>query len=181
MSKPRATDGRWIVDRRPGLEELYEPEPMSGCWLWVGSRDQDGYGHWWDGRVASRAHRAMWAVLNGPIPIGLCVLHRCDNPPCVNPGHLFLGTRRENSQDMVRKCRSRGPHLKGEAQAGAKLTDAVVLSIRRRYRRGNGLALAAEYGVSQSLISLIILRKAWKHLDPPLKDFIKTRRVKGEA
>jgi len=88
-------------------------EPMfddRGCWEWRGRGNQSGYGQLFVGYdgIASRpvlAHRASWRINVGPIPNGLCVLHRCDNPPCVNPGHLFLGTRLVNNRDMIAKGR----------------------------------------------------------------------------
>ena len=81
----------------------------SGCWVWQGSAGKDGYGRMvyrLDGqRVIRGAHRVSWEVANGPIPEGMHVLHRCDNPPCVNPAHLFLGTQADNMRDMTRKGR----------------------------------------------------------------------------
>lgn len=85
------------------------PEPMSGCWLWFASYSRHGYGTFSAraeyGRVVT-AHRYSWAHFYGPIPEGMCVLHRCDVPPCVNPAHLFLGTQNENIADMMRKGRA---------------------------------------------------------------------------
>lgn len=77
----------------------------SGCHEWSGARDTCGYGQFWTGRDFMRAHRYVWEQNFGPIPEGLLVLHRCDNPPCVNPAHLFLGTQKDNMQDRVRKGR----------------------------------------------------------------------------
>lgn len=78
------------------------------CWIWIGSRLPSGYG-----RIGGRgyAHRVSWALANGPIPAGMCILHRCDNPPCVNPSHLWIGTVADNMHDRDRKGRHRyGPN-----------------------------------------------------------------------
>ena len=83
-------------------------EPMMddvGCWLWVGRRDSYGYGKL--GKKQTASHRLSWTIHFGPIPSGLCVLHRCDNPPCVNPAHLFLGTQLDNIRDMNAKGRGK--------------------------------------------------------------------------
>ena len=136
----------------------------NGCWEWVGGlAAQTGYGDFYDGKRWS-THRYSWTIHTGAIPSGLCVLHSCDNRRCVRPNHLFLGTKRQNSQDMVMKGRHRVEPKKGQDHGEAKLTEAQVLRIRAIYKRGNGITLAAKYGVSPSLISMIVLRKAWKHL-----------------
>ena len=84
------------------------PEPMSGCHLWIGATTGGGYGHTRIGGKNMRAHRAVWELTHGPIPDGLWVLHRCDNPACVNPLHLFLGTHIDNMRDVVSKGRHVG-------------------------------------------------------------------------
>jgi len=88
--------------------DTYEPEPMSGCWLWTGRYITTGYGAL-KGGVTQLAHRAMWRAHHGEIPRGLFVLHRCDVRCCVNPAHLFLGTAQDNTKDMVRKGRHWAP------------------------------------------------------------------------
>jgi hypothetical protein len=90
-------------------------EELGACWIWEGRRSRGGYGlfryRWFQRPLAQRgrsSHRASWAECFGPIPPGLCVLHKCDNPPCVNPAHLFLGTHADNMRDMWAKGRGRG-------------------------------------------------------------------------
>lgn len=78
-----------------------------GCLEWKGTRTFENYGRLFVRRRSIRAHRLAWELVHGPIPDGLCVCHQCDNPPCVNPDHLFLGSHQDNNRDAVRKGRSR--------------------------------------------------------------------------
>jgi hypothetical protein len=136
----------------------------NGCWEWTASKRGRGYGQFkLDGTMAT-AHRVSWMLEHGPIPAGegyhgTCVLHRCDNPPCVNPDHLFLGTNADNMRDMAEKGRQ---DAAGESNGRAKLTEADVHAIRADNRSPR--AIAAEYGVSQNQISLIKNRKRWTHI-----------------
>lgn len=137
------------------------------CWEWTASRFHTGYGSI---RIAGKlryAHRVAYEISFGNTQSRLDVLHKCDNPPCVNPEHLFAGTHKENMDDMVRKGRQRkpGPNTpaRGEASGKCKLTDQQVDEIRRRYRRlGIGgetsTTLANEYGVSPRYILDIVNR-----------------------
>ena len=100
------------------------PAP-SGCWEYGGARSK-GYGH----MKVGRAHRVMWAALHGPIPTGLCVLHTCDNPPCCNPSHLFLGTKNDNMQDMIAKRRAVHPAMLVD-MVGERFGHLVVVSLNR--------------------------------------------------
>ena len=140
------------------LEQRYRAKVNVGdpdeCWEWTGARDLDGYGRMWrDAEQRSVvATRIGWELTHGePVPAGMLVCHRCDNPPCCNPSHWFLGTVGDNAQDMIRKGRrvKTGPT--------PKLSDADVQAIRARLtgRRGEQKELALEYGVSRSLINLI--------------------------
>lgn len=138
------------------------PEPNSGCHLWLGATLRRGYGNlYWDGKPG-QAHRLAWALKNGPIPAGMVVCHKCDNPPCCNPDHLFLGTMADNVADRDAKGRGRWVGAKGERQAGAKLTDEQVLAIRsdRRLLR----EIAADYGICFQRVSAIRNRTSWRHL-----------------
>jgi hypothetical protein len=131
-----------------------------GCWEFQGGRFSTGYGRILVRGRRTGAHRFVWESEFGEIPAGLSVLHKCDNRRCVHPDHLFLGTTRDNMRDMARKGRAkRNPS--GEENFNARLSDADVNAIRERWnaadeRRGLQTALAREYGVSTSTISLIV-------------------------
>ena len=128
------------------------------CWEWARGRTREGYGQLrlHGGHGMRRAHRVAWTLINGPIPPGMNVLHHCDNPPCCNVAHLFLGTSADNQRDC--RAKGRGPiQRKGEANRLAKLTDADVAEIRALPRGWyTQRYLAARYGVDPSLISRII-------------------------
>lgn len=87
------------------VRKYSSPANDRGCIEWLGSRDENGYGRVHCGGTPRLAHRVAWELENGPIPSGLCVLHGCDNPPCINPSHMFLGTQADNMRDMVKKGR----------------------------------------------------------------------------
>lgn len=133
-----------------------------GCWLWLGAVGSAGYGNLqWAGRTQG-AHRVAWQLVHGAIPSGLCVLHRCDVRLCVRPGHLYLGTRAENSADMVSKGRSQA----GTANPSARLTEADVVAIRALLATEAQRTLAEHFGVSASTISLIASGKRWRRVTP---------------
>ena len=134
---------------------------MTDCQLWTGAMSKNGYGAIKRGGRNLSAHRVAWEVAYGPIPEGLFVLHRCDNPPCVNVSHLFLGTQRENMRDMREKGRSN----RGERNSHAVLTTAGVRAIREASQSGvDPSALARAYGVNPSQIRRIRNHKAWVHV-----------------
>ena len=139
------------------FDDLAWPEPMSGCWLWGGDISTDGYGTFWMGKSV-RAHRASWELHRGPIPEGMWVLHRWDNRACVNPDHLFLGTHRNNMDDMARKGRA----PRGERNGMTKLTEVQALEILSSTER-SGL-LAQRFGVSSECVRRIRARESWVHL-----------------
>ena len=134
----------------------------NGCWVWIGAFFKDNYGRFGQ----QRAHRVSFEIFFGNIAQGLYVCHRCDNPKCVNPDHLFLGTPKENSRDRDIKER----HFHGSLVNTAKLSPSEVLQIIKEYdsapkKFGIKTLLAKRYGVSDTLIGLIVRRKVWKHLN----------------
>lgn len=135
--------------RRIGWTPRTVVPELGDCWEWNGSRNRWGYGQFHVG-PATNAPRAAYIVEHGAIPEGLHVMHRCDNPPCVNPAHLIAGTRSENMLDMARKGRHPYTHR--------KISDAQVREIRARYTGawGEQAALGREYGVSTNQINLIV-------------------------
>lgn len=108
------------------------PEPNSGCWLWAAGDNGYGYGVFHIKRKNWAAHRISWQIHNGSIPDGLCVLHKCDVPACVNPDHLFLGTQADNMNDMTKKGRRQMPPTAAGVENGnVKLTEMQVRVIHR--------------------------------------------------
>ncbi len=148
--------------------EAFELAPKivtgSGCIEWQGYKSQYGYGIIQSKMYGSTgAHRVAYAIAHGPVPPDVHACHRCDNPPCVNPDHLFLGRDKENVADMIHKLR----HCHGEDSSHHKLTEAEAIEILQRYTAG-GIGrpqLGREYGVSASCIQALTERKTWKHLD----------------
>lgn len=155
-----------------GLSETFPARFVSkirktpGCWFWIGSRDRAGYGR--INMVQMRqvpilAHRASWMLHRGPIPVGLCVLHKCDNPSCVNPKHLKLGTHKSNSDDKWRKGRSKTGHLYGEAHPAAVLTWSAVAVIRLAHPSGVSIRrLSQFFSVSIRVIQFVLRLDTWK-------------------
>ena len=148
------------------------------CWPWKAGRLHFGHGAYTvkHGKQ-DRSHRIAWTLTNGPIPNGLCVLHRCDNPPCCNPAHLFLGTKTDNAKDRDSKNRqARGlrsgrhtmPHRNpvGERNGRAKINASIVEEIKELRAAGLTLvSIAADYGISASNVSRIVRGQSWRCLD----------------
>lgn len=152
-------------------EDFWAKVQKSGpddCWPWTRKRNSDGYGLFarrgfgQKGLPRWYAHRMAWALAKGD-PGEMCVLHSCDNPPCCNPAHLFLGTRSDNNRDRDLKGRRRN----GGPGGKKKLTAHDVREIRTRYSAG-GVSqhrLGVEYGVHQTTILAVLRRKTWEHVD----------------
>lgn len=126
------------------------------CWIWQAQTVFPGYGRFWLYGKNMTAHRASWLIFKGNIPENLCICHKCDNPSCVNPEHLFLGTHKENSVDMKIKGRSKP----GEKNGCSKVIDIHRDEIINKYLQGHTQRnLAKEYKVAQSTIWKIIRKK----------------------
>ena len=137
------------------------------CWPWTAGTRQFGHGQIQFNGRNWLPHRLAFILENGPISNNLCVLHRCDHPPCCNPRHLFTGTRKDNSEDMVAKGRwTKRFHHRGVTHANAGLTDDQVREIRSLYttKKWTQTSLAKRFGISQSSVSYIILRRHWAHI-----------------
>lgn len=152
------------IDKNGPIPERY-PE-LGPCWIYTGGRDDDNYGriHARHLGLQIRTNRLCWIIRHGSIPSHLHACHKCDNPPCSNPDHLFLGTDSDNFRDMSIKGRHAKP--KGELHGGAKLDDKTVLEIRRLWdnKEMNQMQLASHFTITQPMISLIVRRKKWTHI-----------------
>lgn len=163
--------------RQPPRRRFWSKASRSpGCWEWMASKNSDGYGNF---RLRSRhcgAHRAAWALVHGEIPVGMQVLHQCDNPGCVNPAHLFLGTQVDNIRDMDNKGRRRKVHVhpsvcvpgcmpRGEGHVNSTITENVVREIRSL--REEGLLykeISKRLRVSMSNVGGILRGERWGHV-----------------
>ena len=138
-----------------------------GCWIWTGALNAAGYGRvYWEKTRHNIAHRVAYQIALGAIPKGMFVLHRCDNPRCVNPDHLFLGTHQDNMKDMRAKGRSSNAGSKrGEANFASKLSREMVERIRFLYSsKFSVMEISRKTGVPYSNVWRIVHRKSWKHI-----------------
>ena len=139
------------------FEQFFDKTPNS-CWIWKGAKHPRGYGEFTINRKLKYASRVAYELYKGPIPEGYYVCHKCDNPSCVNPDHLFAGMQNDNLQDMVKKGRSNY----GEKHPHVKLTEKDVLNIRKDIRTQE--RIAKDYNVSRSTIEDIKAKRTWKHI-----------------
>lgn len=151
----------------------------NGCWEWQGARDAKGYGQLrfvvitgeGNGR-GIRAHVVAYILTNGPIPDGLWVLHKCDNPPCCNPAHLFLGTAKDNGSDCASKKRTAWGERNGKTKFNAKRALNIIMAAAQGVPQNR---LARIFGVHESTVSLLVRKKRWENselaIDTPIIDF----------
>lgn len=155
-----------VYIRQPVLGRILaqvSPEPNTGCWLWTGQVDQQGYAV----IKMPRGPGQSWApvrvarLLLGDVAADRCACHRCDYPPCVNPEHIYAGTRAQNSRDMVLRGRS----ARGELAPSAKLTEEGARWLREQHAAGRSQsALALELGLDPSTVSLVVRGERWRHV-----------------
>lgn len=133
----------------------------SKCWEWEGHIHNSGYGRITHNRKTQYAHRFYWELINGDIPTGLDVCHTCDNKLCVNPDHLFLGSRKANMVDAMIKGRMQ----RGEDRYNSVLSESMVRLARERYAKGEQITrIAASMGVGKTTLGCAIRKKTWRHL-----------------
>lgn len=148
MSRKNIKNKELILDR-------CSLDHTNGCWYWSFSYDSEGYGHVRINGVLEKAHRVSYEVFNGSIPNGLMVCHRCDNPACVNPEHLFLGTNSDNMKDMYQKGRGNTP-----VEWAKKLTLEQASEIKQA--SGTHQTIADKYGIDRTMVGKIKSGRNWK-------------------
>ena len=164
LHRPIKCRGRTQSAKDRFTKKVKLPENPADCWEWTGTTNPDGYGQIGVNGRYELAHRVSWTLFNHEDPGDLFVLHSCDNPKCVNPLHLFLGTQQDNMKDRDRKGRHKAVY--GEDHPIAKLTEEKVRWIRKLYadRYGTQREIATLFGVSRPLVGFIVRREAWKHV-----------------
>jgi hypothetical protein len=145
------------------------PEPNSGCWLWCGPVNRQGYGFMKVGATNKKAHRIAWELFHGPLPPwagqkrGVVVRHMCHNTSCVNPDHLAKGTQKDNIAD--RDAAGRHRPMRGSDHHQSKVTERDVVEIRRLRAQGARVAdIAARFGISKPQASAISTGRCWGHI-----------------
>jgi hypothetical protein len=148
------------------LQRFWARVDKSGdCWIWTGARASTGYGHFSTKGKDTYAHRFAFEMTYGAVLPGMCICHTCDNPPCCNPKHLFVGTTADNMADRDRKGRSRIIGRPGERNHIAKLTWTQVREIRAIYAQGGYTQrrLARMFGISNGNVAAILQGKTWRY------------------
>jgi len=170
--RKRTEKRRTYIER---FDELWSEDSATGCRLWIGPRNENGYGRIWNGERHILTHREVWARAKGPIPAGMCVLHSCDCPPCGRLDHLFLGTLADNAAD--RNAKGRQARQWGEANGSATITELEVMGIRRAYARGGVTQneLAEMFGVGKNVVANAVNGMTWIHL--PIIDCENAKRI----
>lgn len=161
--------GKYGEYKKRGVNDRFWEKVAVGekddCWEWKASC-RHGYGQFGvRAGYIEIAHRYSWIIANGPIPDGLCALHKCDNPKCVNPNHLFLGTRADNTMDMCEKGRNRSRPTLGTKNGASKLSEEQVLGVVTRHTSGESIhSLSRSLKISRPSIKAILVGKTWKWL-----------------
>ncbi|MCE5310429.1 MAG: HNH endonuclease [Acidobacteriales bacterium] len=180
ITKDKASAFWQKIDKDGPMPDQSNPHyiGLNRCWIWTGRTNHNGYGRIsvsFDGkRIMARTHRISWEIHHGKIPDGMLVLHRCDNPACANPDHLFLGSHQDNQNDCTIKNRKNGrrgkrrPYGPRDFTVPRVLTQNQVDEIRamRRNLKVSCSEIAKIYGVSRAMVWLIVTGKAWKRPAP---------------
>lgn len=157
--KQRRLNRSWTVSERALNFFLRRVHKTESCWMWTGTLRPNGYGQASLNGVSMLAHRLSYLIHYETLPAHLHVCHTCDNPPCVNPAHLFLGTDKDNAQDAARKGRRKGE----KASAYVALSEETVLYIRS-LERPHAAALAKQFKVHKQTIYAVLSRRSWSHI-----------------
>lgn len=162
LLKDRFVRGKRI---KPINEKLIYKIAKNGCWIFQNALSRQGYGRIRIGNKNINAHRVSYEYHVGNIPMGMYVCHKCDNPPCINPKHLFLGTALDNNRDAIKKKRNAGCCLPGTKNIKAKLTEKQVLKMRKLRQSGMGYSrIGSFFGLTKSSTHKAIKGITWKHL-----------------
>lgn len=162
--KPITVNGRQCSSCRWDVERIFfsHIEKTDSCWIWKGTISVYGYGQIQVGKKHVHAHRYSWIFHKGVIPEKMFVCHSCDNTKCVNPNHLFIGTAKDNSKDMVYKKR----HCFGEKNGNHKYSESTIRLIVDMYNTGLSIrSVSKKMGIPFSTIQQVLSKKEWKHLN----------------